>query len=268
MTISNKRRAHWASLWADPEWCKVLTEEFVDQRANPYKHSQLRYWLSLDLWRQDEGLLVLAGIEPGTVVDEVADEPWLVGENWSSAQPFREHFSFHMVPEPEGMSLSDFGGNSDAYQSYLSNFERRRQVLSFHETRYRSLAHRLDHTVEALGPPAAKDAWRPDAFLRWARSIKFLPDWLSWAEKNGLLPDQLDPARPPFFDADAPEYPELLAIAVRAWDAARSGSEGTPKQRIESFLAGSYPHLTQSTRSAIAMIANWNKAGGRPAGRK
>jgi hypothetical protein len=70
----------------------------------------------------------------------------------------------------------------------------------------------------------------------------------------------------PAFDADASDYPELLAIALRAWEHARSVSTGTPKQRIMAFLDSNYPHLAKGTKEIIAQVANWNRTGGRPSG--
>jgi hypothetical protein len=72
------------------------------------------------------------------------------------------------------------------------------------------------------------------------------------------------PFEAPYFDADAPDYPELLSIAVRACEHARKGGDGTPKQRVIAFLAEQYESLPQNARDAIAQVANWQKAGGRP----
>jgi predicted dienelactone hydrolase len=66
----------------------------------------------------------------------------------------------------------------------------------------------------------------------------------------------------PFFDADAPDYPELLAIAVRAWEHARSSVGGTPKQRVHEYLAQRYEQLPMGTREAIATVVNWRRTGG------
>jgi hypothetical protein len=73
------------------------------------------------------------------------------------------------------------------------------------------------------------------------------------------------PFEAPFFDPDAEDYPEMLAIAVRAWEHARKGTEGTPKQRVLGFLYAQHRKLPQGTREAIAQVANWQRSGGRPA---
>jgi hypothetical protein len=70
----------------------------------------------------------------------------------------------------------------------------------------------------------------------------------------------------PYFDADAGDYPELLHIAVRAWEHARKApSEGTPKQRVLDYLGTRYTSMSQGSRDAIAQVVNWHRAGGRPA---
>jgi hypothetical protein len=68
----------------------------------------------------------------------------------------------------------------------------------------------------------------------------------------------------PYFDPDNDDYPELLHIAVRAWEEARKESDGTPKKRISKFVEDRYPHVSEGARDAIALIANWQKSGGRP----
>ncbi len=68
-----------------------------------------------------------------------------------------------------------------------------------------------------------------------------------------------------YFDPDDDDYPELLHVAFRAWEHARNAGDGTPKQRIQSFLEARYPHIPTASRNAIALVANWNKVGGRPA---
>ncbi len=69
---------------------------------------------------------------------------------------------------------------------------------------------------------------------------------------------------PPYFDSDSDDYPQLLHIAVRAWEHARSTSGGTAKQRISNYVLERYPDIAEGTREAIALVANWKKAGGRP----
>jgi hypothetical protein len=73
------------------------------------------------------------------------------------------------------------------------------------------------------------------------------------------------PFEAPYLDADAPDYPALLHIALQAWEHARKGGNGTPKQRVIAFLAERYESLPQNSRDAIAQVANWHRAGGRPA---
>ena len=42
------------------------------------------------------------------------------------------------------------------------------------------------------------------------------------------------------------------------------GESGTPKQRIQEFIKERYPKVKEGTRDAIALVANWQKSGGRP----
>lgn len=88
-------------------------------------------------------------------------------------------------------------------------------------------------------------------------------------QEPGLVSQNPENTAPdPLFDADSPTYPELLHIAVRAWQLVHNdhsiNSRKTPKQQLRLFLDDKYPHLTGSAKNAITMIANWNRAGGRP----
>ena len=104
----------------------------------------------------------------------------------------------------------------------------------------------------------------PSHFIGWAAARGFYPEWFEWAKSSELIDASEEVYRAPFFDPDQPDYPVLLHIAVRAWEAARVGGTGTPKQRIERFVSERYPALKATTRELIAQIANWERTGGRP----
>jgi hypothetical protein len=266
MAVSSRTKARWAEQWRDPEFERKLAAHVDARRADPLAFSQLRYWLGLEVWTREEGLLVLAGVEPGTVV--LDPEAFLDSDaEWVNAMPFAEHPAFFQVPDPAGLKLEDMSGNEAAYEAYLQNQEARGATLGRHQQLHAGLMHKLEHSPSALGKPVgplSQQHFPPVRFLAWAQSINFKPSWFDWAKERGLLPDELNPMAAPFFDAESSDYPELLAIAVRAWDHARSATGGTPKQRIERYLSERYSHLTESARSAIASVANWKKSGGRP----
>lgn len=264
MTVSNLWSDTWAADGTKPEWKERIAREVAEQHADPYGHSHIKYWLRLDLWGKNEGLLVLTGIDPKSVPAPVDENPFVGSVGWDEAQPFRNHFSFSYLPYVPWCAEAEFGRNVSEYQRYLNDQDIKYDLLRKYRQCFHSLHHKLEHSTNPLGPEAANGGWRPTAFIAWAKSLDFTPEWLEWAVENGLLQDQLDPTPGPFFDPDAPEYPELLHIAVRAWDAARSGKKGTPKQRVDKFLQERYPQMATSTRAAIALITNWQKIGGRP----
>lgn len=268
MTVSKVTKARWAAQWHDLKFQQELAAKLEAQKADPFAFSQLRYWLGLEVWTREEGLLVLAGVEPGTVVLDPEANPFDGSEPaWVNAMPFAEHLAFFQLPDPPGKTLEDMKGDEAAYECYLQNQEARDATLRLHQQLHDSLKHRLEHSPSALGKPVGRPSMQqfpPVRFLAWAQSIDFKANWFDWAKGRALLPDELNPMTAPFFDVESADYPELLAIAVRAWDHARSVTAGTPKQRIERFLSERYSHLTESARSAIASVANWQKSGGRP----
>ena len=259
--LSNKEKKRLLDRMSDPAVQLALLAQVRNQRENPYAYSQLSYWLSLDLWETNEGLQVLAGIEPGTI------QKAMIGGAWIDGQPFAEQISFLQVDPVEACSREEWPGDDDGYQHYLEAAEHKSEVLGACQLVYEGLKHRLDRTVGGLGETSNDFEYRhrPIQFLAWARSIGFTPAWLEWAERNGRLPQAIEPMSEPFFDADSDDYPELLHIAVRAWDHARRKSNGTPKQRVLDFLAERYSSLPQGSRDAIAQVVNWQRAGGRPA---
>lgn len=272
MAVSKHRRQQWLSAWKRAtEEGKHPLQAGIDAlekwRADPLAQSALPYWLGLEVWTVTEGLLVLAGVEPDTVVSGAPafmSEGIFEDKEWLSAQPFEKHFSFSVLPEPFDFVESDFEGESGAYEAYLQRCEARREVLEPLRKLSQGLHHKLEHSPSALGEPVSRGKWRPVAFISWAKSIGYSPSWYAWAEKRNLLPDSLEATAAPYFDVDRDDYPALLHIAVRAWDFARGESTGTPKQRVMGFLSQRYPDLPQSTREAIALITNWRKVGGRP----
>lgn len=271
MTVSKARIAKWQERWAEArKKGQDPLQDGVDAlrrwEADPLGNSALPYWLALEVWSQEEGLLVLCGVEPDTVTTD--GDPFYsdlgVGHEWINAQPFVEHRAFSFAPVPHDLTDQDYESNPEGFESYLQEVERRRDVLRPLREIYLGLEHKLSHSPSALGEEVTKGHWRPLAFLAWAETLRFKPSWLDWAKSSGRLPDALDAMKAPYFDADSATYPELLHIAVRAWETAQRETAGTPKQRIEHFLLQHYPALTASTRAAIALVANWQKVGGRP----
>lgn len=131
---------------------------------------------------------------------------------------------------------------------------------------------RGDSTFWVLQQRAEKDSPKvaPDGFQYAER----LPPTTALVVKTGAIihlaklgsvkGEATEPALP-LLDPDGQDYPELLHIALRAWDHARTAQGlGTPKQKIAAFLADRYGSIPSSTREAIALIANWQKNPGRP----
>jgi hypothetical protein len=255
----------------DPEWVAAVLARREQQIADPVSFSSLGYWLKLETWTRNEGLLILAGVDPQSI--RADDDPLGFTERhlweFDTAQPFTEPPDFTL--EPFGRtSRKDYPGDDEGYKSLVQAQRRTNAILRGYRNMVRTLYHVLDRSIAGLGDPRGRSASRenlygPDQFLAWARSIDYAPPWLDWAQQKSLLPTDAGPFCAPFFDADAPDYPELLAIAVRAWEHARKGSKGTPKQRVLDYLNTAYPSMPQGSRDAIAQVVNWHRTGGRPA---
>lgn len=73
------------------------------------------------------------------------------------------------------------------------------------------------------------------------------------------------------FDPDSATYPTELDIAMQVWRAVmnRPSEDLTAKAQIGNWLNQNYPDrktLSQEARERIAVICNWEKAGGRRRG--
>jgi hypothetical protein len=254
--------------WKDPNGHTKIADLEHQLFEDPFPDSRLRYWLALEVWDREEGLQVLSGVTPGSVRLADDDDPFFAGtglaaRRWISGDTFRLP-SFDFLRPPPYLNGFSPSAREEMKRRELMFREIRESLLDHCRRVYQHFAHKLDHSPSALGEPIEDGRWRPVAFLAWALRVGFKPEWYGWAQSQGLLPDGLDPMFEPFFDADAENYPELLAIAIRAWTAAKSMADGTPKQRVLAYLGERHPDLLPSTKEAIALVANWQKAGGRP----
>lgn len=266
-------------------YCSLQTIQ--DQRKDPFFYSELPGLLELETWKPEVALLILAGIEPIAPIFEWSYENFMGAEvhepkirhancfsdvgdlyDW----PVVEDFEFDSTTLKRMIKEAEKNGSSqqerDKFQSDLDEIERWSQnetsqyvsqTLALRATMLGVLKTRWDSGDH---DPAQKQS--PVYFVRWAEKRGFNIEWAEWARKNQFLPEGESAETPPYFDADGEDYPELLHIAVRAWDHARNGDVGTPKQRIQDFIKQRYPHIKEGTRDAIALVANWQKSGGRP----
>lgn len=256
------------------------------QARSPYHFSSLRDWLRLETWQPKDALLLLAGICPRAAIVEwemenfmgaMLDEPRIVNANCLNAVgddyivPARDAWDddIHSVKRElreRGDSLNEEGKRE--LQARLDHLQELRDgqevVMRDKELRLRSelLADLSRHWFSGDHDPQKR--YSPEHYLGWAAARGFIPEWHDWALSQGLIDAHEAVFRQPFFDPDSPDYPELLHIAVSAWQEARKGSVGTPKQRIEKFLLERYTTLPPTTRELIAQLANWQRTGGRP----
>ncbi|MDM0077472.1 hypothetical protein QTH90_23905 [Variovorax sp. J2P1-59] len=268
-------------------WRWVFLESLAERRKNPIFYSDLPQLLDQETWAPPDGMLILAGVAPRAAVMEWSyrnfmgaeiDTPRIKHANWFTCTS-----DLYTLPV-----VDDFKVSADELREWSRKSEKGEITLEEN----RALDHRLSEEVrwaedkssnyksevlrlraEMVG--ALKRRWdsgehdpsqrrAPAFFVRWAESRGFEVEWAAWAREQGFLERDAPATEPPYFDADSEDYPELLHIAVRAWDHARKGAGGTPKKRITAFVAARYPHISDGAKDAISLIANWQKSGGRP----
>lgn len=258
----------------------------LETARDPYHFSELANWLELETWAPKDALLLLAGVSPkGAAVDWTYEN--FVGVPIDNpririASDLGAVYDTYMLPNRDDWDddiravkdrLLDANQQlSDDKRAELEDKLRKLKSMRDDESlvrREQQLTHR-SNILSVLsqrwysGDHDAARRYSPEHFLGWAQARGFQPEWYEWAKSRGLIDDHDAVYRAPFFDPDASDYPVLLHIAVRAWEAVRNGKDGTPKQRIERFLVEKHPQLTPSTRSVIAQVVNWQRTGGRP----
>ncbi|MES2977404.1 MAG: hypothetical protein V4731_03195 [Pseudomonadota bacterium] len=266
-------------------YCSIKSLEA--QRTDPFPFSSLQGTLELETWAPNSALLILAGVDPqGAVFD------WEY-ENYMGAtihEPqirhavcFSDRSDLYSYPvdsdyHPSRLELKELireaknNGSSQAEMDdlldRLKEAERwREDETSIFKTRVLTLRSAMLGILKRRWDSCEHDEGRresPNYFVRWAEKRGFEIEWAVWARENKLLSEAESAENPPFFDADSEDYPEYLHIAVAAWEHARTSTGGTPKQRVIAFVKERYPHISEGTRDAIALVVNWQKAGGRP----
>lgn len=264
-----------------------VSKASAGQRQDPLMYSKLSSLLELETWVSMEGLQILAGIDPYAAIIDWSYENFMGAEinepKIKHANCFSDKSDLYDYPvvgdfefsssELKGMirKANEEGSTASDMEDLLkreAELERWRndetsqfktKVLSLRSTMLGILKRRWDS-----GDHDPSQRRSPVYFVRWAEKRGFEIEWVEWARKHQLLPEGESAETAPYFDADSEHYPELLHIAVTAWEYAKNTTGKTPKQRVISFLNERYPELAVASKDAIATVVNWNKSGGRP----
>ncbi len=258
----------------------------LEVARDPYGHSDLSRWLGFETWRPRDALLLLAGVSPSAALVDWTYENFMGAQidrpTIRAASDLDAIYDHYDIPSPsdwsedilsikkrlrvEAKTLTEEQRNE--LERELKSLEKLRDdpsvVRRATELRHRSniLAALSDQWFSGDHDPEKRST--PEYFIAWADARGFRPEWYEWARSKRLVDEHETVYRAPYFDPDAEDYPELLHIALRAWEETRMHGEGTPKQRIERFLQERYPALRPTTRELIAQVANWQRTGGRP----
>lgn len=254
--------------------------------GDPYSYSDLSRWLGFETWKPRDALLLLAGVSPTAALVDWTYENFMGAQidrpKIRAASDLDAVYDHYDVPSPSDWSedIADIkkrlrveanvltDDERDKLEAEMRSLEKLRDdpstVRRAAELRHRSniLAALSDQWFSGDHDPEKRNT--PEYFIAWADTRGFRPEWFEWARSRGLVDEHDAVYRAPYFDPDSDDYPELLHIALRAWEETRAGGEGTPKQRIDRFLQERYPSLRPTTRELIAQVANWQRTGGRP----
>ena len=257
-----------------------------EQRENPLYFSGLQSYLERETWNPRDALLILSGVDPHAALVDWSYENFLGAElnhpKIRRATWFTQSSDLYDYPLPSDFDDSPWelkskirdarntGRHLDAEKLEAELIQTEKWAKDETSIYLREMLNLRSEMLECISQrwqtadhdPELKHS--PEYFIRWAEARGFVIEWASWARQHELIDVDPPATEAPFFDADSEDYPELLHIAVRAWDHARKGDSGTPKQRIQEFIKERYPQVKEGTRDAIALVANWQKSGGRP----
>jgi hypothetical protein len=269
----------------------VAMESLAEKRKNPIAHSNLPRLLDQETWMPLDAMLILAGVDPYAAVLDWSYQNFMGAEirkpvirhaNWFTSAADLYDYPVAKDCELTSSELKRMIREAEAKPQSDPEVERKiarllarlketetweRDDTSIFKSEMLALRAEMVEILKARWDSCDHDASlrrSPAFFLQWAESRGFEIEWAMWAREAGYIDTDPPATAPPFFDADADDYPRLLHIAVRAWDHARIGSRGTAKQRITAYLQERYPELSASEKEAIAVIGNWQKSGGRP----
>lgn len=158
------------------------------QRHEAYANSKLEDLLSSETLSTEDGLYLLAGLDPGTVItrQEGLDCPPLL----INALPLDRDISFLNDP-CESRDRKYFHGNDEAYQKFRETYVKKQSILKLHNDLFKTLERKLQESVVGLGEPAITRGYvqfyKPEKFWMWSISIRRTPTWFDWATDKGLL---------------------------------------------------------------------------------
>lgn len=230
-------------------------ESLSAKRKDPIFYSDLPLLLEQETWAPLDAMLILAGVDPSAAIMEWSytnfmgaeiDQPKIKHANWFTSTsdlydyPIVDDFEYSSAELKQLSREAKERGSSEEEREELgrrlaqvekweqdetSRFKS--EILSLRAVMVGTLKRRWDS-----GDHDPSQRRTPAFFVRWAESRGFDVEWTAWAREHGFLERDAPATEPPYFDADSEDYPELLHIAVRAWDHAKKGAGGTPKQRI------------------------------------
>lgn len=253
---------------------------------SPYHFSSLRNWLALETWLPRDAMLLLAGLCPKAAVVDWTYKNFMGAD--IDEPKIRAATCLSAIDDDYDVPPRD-SWDDEIHEVKQALFEGRESMLDDEKLRLnRELERLMDQQNDSMvvrrdeelslrstllsrlsrhwfsGDHDAEKRYSPEHYLGWAAARGYKPEWYEWALSQGLIDVHESVYRQPFFDPDSADYPELLHIAVSAWQEARKGSVGTPKQRIERFLQERYSAIPPTTREMIAQLVNWHRTGGRP----
>jgi len=248
---------NWLDLFTDPESLnriirKLALEKFVPKfytseeeklrrKNNPYCYSCLSERLTLETWSQEEGLLILASIDPLG-----ADVNWDGYENYMGVhidsvklinatllEDDGDHYDL-----PHGLSEEEAKDKWKFDDDFIRHLQDRQEKI-------RRYSAKLSHVKKTWDASYFKEErYSPKHYIEWAKSKNIGISWLEWAIENKLLDPVVETVDKELGDSERNNL--LLTIGALA--------EMYAHEKGAAFKSGDKPNISRVTEKLLKYL--------------
>jgi len=250
---------NWLDLFTDPASLnriirKLALEKFVPtfytseeerlkRKNNPYHYSCLSERLTLETWSQEEGLLILASIDPLG-----ADVNWDGYENYMGVhidsvklinatllEDDGDHYDLpHDLSEEEAKDKWKFDDD------FIRHLQDRQEKI-------RRYSAKLSHVKKTWDASYFKEErYSPKHYIEWAKSKNIGISWLEWAIENKLLDPVVETVDNELGETEKENFLKTIAVLAKTI----ANDHGT------KFKKGKSPNISAITNYVMEQNGN------------
>jgi len=219
---------------------RILSHEEAKKlrESNPYKFSELRAWLKLDTWKQNDGLLLITGIEP-----QGADVNWEGYKNYMGVHiegtqlinaclldDAEDYYDLpHNMGEDEAKNKWNYG------EDLIEELAERNKTIQ----KYSKILNDIKIIWDASN--FKDERYSPKHYIEWAVSKNIDLPWLDWAIENKLTEQVINSDIEELGDNEK----KNLLLTIGALTDMYANEKGT------AFKSGDKPNISRVTEKLL-----------------